>query len=357
MPALPLHEEDWEYVRTLLPSDLEESARVNKALLRCRNVPDATALIRMALAYAVSDLSLKDVAAWASALDVAQITGPGLFYRLREAEGWLEQVLGRVLAEQMPQVAGGWPVRAVDATVINGPGQKAVQWRAHVQIDPSTGGFRAVELTDDSGGEKLGRHHFRAGEIVLGDRAYATARGVHAVRQADAHVIVRFHPGNLRTCDGQRQRLYLAEKQAEIPGVGAIDYHIQIPVPPKPTKSHKIWNSARAIAWIPARAIAARTRAGEVIWILTTLDAAQMPSIGVMGLYRLRWQIELLFKRLKSLLHLDTLPSRQGLTAKSWMLARLIAAALAQRLVQPSGPLSPWGYELRPGSEAESSHA
>jgi hypothetical protein len=28
------------------------------------------------------------------------------------------------------------------------------------------------------------------------------------------------------------------------------------------------------------------------------------------------------------------------------MLARLIAAALAQRLVQPSGPLSPWGYEL-----------
>ena len=49
--------------------------------------------MRMALAYAVSDLSLKDVAAWASALRVAQITGPGLFYRLRQAEPWLEQVL------------------------------------------------------------------------------------------------------------------------------------------------------------------------------------------------------------------------------------------------------------------------
>ncbi len=92
MQALPLHEEDWAYVQTLLPSDLEESARATKALLRCRNVPDAAALIRMALAYAVSDLSLKDVAAWASALNVAQITGPGLFYRLREAESWLEHV-------------------------------------------------------------------------------------------------------------------------------------------------------------------------------------------------------------------------------------------------------------------------
>src|ERR1022692_4032211 len=90
MQALPLHEEEWEYVRTLLPSDLEESARKTNALLRCRNVPDAAALMRLALAYAVSDLSLKDVAAWASALDVAQITGPGLFYRLRESEVWLE---------------------------------------------------------------------------------------------------------------------------------------------------------------------------------------------------------------------------------------------------------------------------
>src|ERR1019366_9129666 len=304
MQPLPLHEEEWEYVRTLLPPDLDESARKFDALVRCRNVPDASALMRLALAYALSDLSLKDVAAWASALDVAQISGPALFYRLRESERWLEHVLGRVLADQMPQAAGGWPVRIVDATVMNGPGQKAVQWRGHVQIDSSTGGFRAVELTDDSGGEKLSRHHFQPGEIVLGDRAYATARGVHAVRQAEAHVIVRFNPGNLRTCDGQRRRLYLAEKEAEIPNVGAVEYNILIPVPPNPTKSHKIWSSAKAIAWIPARAIAGRTRAAEVIWILTTLDAAQMPSIAVMGLYRLRWQIELLFKRLKSLLHL-----------------------------------------------------
>jgi hypothetical protein len=311
----------------------------------------------MALAYAVSDLSLKAVAAWASALDVAQITGPGLFYRLREAEGWLEHVLGQVLAEQAPQAAGGWPVRVVDATVINGPGKKPVQWRAHVQIDPTTGGFRAVELTDDSGGEKLGRHHFRAGEVVLGDRAYATARGVHAVRQAEAHVIARFNPGNLRTCDLHRERVYLAAKEAEVPNVGEVEYNLLIPVPPKPTKSHKSWDSAKAIAWIPARALAARTRAGEVVWILTTLNASQLPANAVMGMYRLRWQIELLFKRLKSLLHLDTLPSREGPTAKSWMLARLIAAGLTQRLVQPSGPLSPWGYQLRSSRQAESTHA
>lgn len=347
MQTPALHEDDWEYVRTLLPDDLEESARRTGALVRCRNLPDAASFMRMALAYAVSDLSLKDVAAWASALQVAQITGPGLFYRLREAEQWLEQVLGQVLSEQVPQAAGGFRLRVVDATVINGPGQKAVQWRAHVSINPSTGGIRAVELTDDSGGEKFSRHRFGAGDVVLGDRGYATARGVFAVRQEEAHVVVRFNPATLRTCDEKRRRVYLAEREAEIPKVGAVEFKIRIPVPPAPTRSHKTWDSAKAIAWIPARAIAARTRTGEVTWLLTTLPGKQMPAIGILGLYRVRWQIELLFKRLKSLLHLDTLPSREGPTAKSWMLARLIAAALAQRLVQPCGPLSPWGYALR----------
>jgi Transposase DDE domain len=352
MQAPLLHEAEWEYVRTLLPADLEESARQTNALLRCRNVPDAAALMRMALAYAVSDLSLKDVAAWASTLDVAEISGPGLFYRLREAEAWLERVLAQILAQEVPQSIGGWPVRVVDATVINGPGQPAagqssVQWRAHVLINPATGTFGSVELTDDSGGEKLARHPVVKGEVILGDRAYATARGLHAVRQAEANVVVRLNPATLRTCDAEHRRIFLQQKEGEVPAMGAIELNIAVPIPPPANRSHKTWDSAKAIAWVEARAIAARTRTGEVIWILTTLPAKQLAPIGAMALYRLRWQIELLFKRLKSLLHLDTLPSRQGPTAKSWMLARLIAAALAQRLVQPCGPLSPWGYELR----------
>jgi hypothetical protein len=342
-----LHQDDWEYVQTLLPADLEDSAHRTSALQRCRNIPDAASFMRIALAYAVSDLSLKDVAAWASALHVAQITGPGLFYRLREAEQWLEQVLGQVLSERVPHAAGGFRLRVVDATVINGPGQKPVQWRAHVSISAATGDIRAVELTDDSGGEKFSRHRFGAGDVVLGDRGYAAARGIYAARQQEAHVVVRFNPATLRTCDKKRRRMYLAGKESEVPKVGAVEFTITIPVPPERTRSHKTWDSAHAIAWIPARAIAARTRQGEVIWVLTTLPVKQMPAIGVLGLYRVRWQIELLFKRLKSLLHLDALPSREGPTAKSWMLARLIAAALAQRLVQPLGPLSPWGYALR----------
>jgi hypothetical protein len=274
---------------------------------------------------------------------------------LREAEGWLERVLGQTLAEQVPHEKSGLPIRVVDATVINGPGGRvAVEWRAHVLVSAVTGTIRSVQLTGDEGGEKLSRYGVAEGEVVLGDRAYGTARGLHSVSQQRAWVVVRFNPISLKTCDLKRRRMHLKEREDEVPTVGAVEFPIVVPVPPPPTKSHKTWDLAKAIAWIPARAVAGRTRCGEVIWILTTLPHSVSP-LAVMGLYRLRWQIELLFKRLKSLLHLDTLPSRQGPTAKSWMLARFLAAALAQRLVDPNGPFSPWGYELRsdqqPGSD------
>ena len=350
MPTTLLHEErEWPYVLTLLPGDLENSAWQSAALLRCRNIPDAKALLRLALAYAVSDLSLKDVAAWAHALGVAEITGPGLFYRLREAQGWLQRVLAQTLQSQVESAAGSsLRLRVVDATVLHGPGAQGTEWRAHVLMDPGTGAFRAVELTDAHGGEGYGRYQLRPQEVILGDRAYATARGLWAVHAAHAYVVARLNPHTIRVCDVERKRLSLRSKEREIPPVGGIEFNILVPIPPeKRTKTRK-WGLRRAMAWVSARAVAARTRDGSVIWLLTTLSAEQASCAELMQLYRLRWQIELFFKRLKSLLHLDALPSRQGPTAKSWMLARFLAAALAQRLVQPAGPLSPWGYEIGP---------
>ena len=327
--------------------DLESSAWESAALLRCRHIPDAQALLRLALAYAVSDLSLKDVAAWAHALGVAEITGPGLFYRLREAEGWLQRVLAQTLQTEVESAAGGsLRLRVVDATVIHGPGAEGTEWRAQVLMDPGSGGFRSVELTDARGGEGYGRYQVSAQEVILGDRAYATARGLWAIHAGHADVVARLNPHTLRVCDEQRKRLALRDKEKDVPQIGGVEFRILVPIPPeKRTKTRK-WGLRRAIAWVPARAVAARTRDGSVIWLLTTLSAAQASGAQLMQLYRLRWQIELFFKRLKSLLHFDALPSRRGPTAKSWMLARLLAAALAQRLVRPAGPLSPWGYEI-----------
>jgi len=345
----PIHEDGlWPYLATLLPEDLEETARASGALVRCRNVPSAEALMRLALAYAVSDLSMKDVAAWAKVTRVATISGPGLFYRMRGAEQWLEQVLAQTVESETGLSPVRLPLRIVDATVITGPGSTGTDWRVHARIDPDTGKFRSVEITDAHGGEGYGRHAVAPGEIIVGDRGYASAAGIAAVTAAGSYVLVRLNPYAIRICDENRRRIRLLDRAAEVPTTGLVTWTVTVPVPPvaRSTRHHS-WELAKASAWIPARLIAARTRGGDVIWILTTAPSAHLSPLQAAQIYRLRWQVELFFKRLKSLLHLDTLPTRAGPTAKSWMLARLLAAALAQKLAPPEGPLSPWGYLLR----------
>ena len=346
MNTVALHDEAWPYVLTLLPANFEETARSSHALVRARNIPNAAALLRLTLAYAVSDLSLKDVAAWGRAMDVADITGPGLFYRLREAEGWLEQMLADTLQADVQATPVGilGRVRIVDATVITGPGSKGTDWRVHAMMDPASGTLCSVEVTDAHGGENYGRYPLGSGDIVIGDRGYARARGIATVHEAGASVITRLSPASIRLCDLQQQVLNVTSLEASVPQVGCEEWSILLPVPPDTDK--KSWALAHAVAWIPARLIGGRTRDGEVIWLLSTVERTELAAVEVMRLYRLRWQVELAFKRLKSLLHLDALPTRQGPTARSWLLAKLLAAALADRLTKLAESFSPWGYEL-----------
>ena len=160
----------------MLPRDLEE--------VRRKKVPNALALMRTELAYALSDLSIKDVAAWASASGVSEITGPAFFYRFRDSETCLKNVLGQVLSEEVEPAPVGLSLRAVEATVITGPGSTGTDWRAHVIIDPVSGRIKYVELTDARGGEGLSRHKVNQGEVVLGDKAYCTARGIESTTRS-----------------------------------------------------------------------------------------------------------------------------------------------------------------------------
>lgn len=83
--------------------------------------------------------------------------------------------------------------------------------------------------------------------------------------------------------------------------------------------------------------------AAEFVVLATSLDEAY-PADEILSLYRLRWQIELAFKRLKSLLHIDELPNKTKRGCLSWLYAHLILAIAVDASTQevldsfPSGP-------------------
>ena len=73
----------------------------------------------------------------------------------------------------------------------------------------------------------------------------------------------------------------------------------------------------------------------------------------VLEWYRTRWQVELVFKRFKSLVQLGCLPKYSDESAKAWLYGKLVAALLVEKLIHHASALSPWGYALGPDATAQ----
>jgi IS4 transposase len=61
----------------------------------------------------------------------------------------------------------------------------------------------------------------------------------------------------------------------------------------------------------------------------------------VLELYRRRWQIELLFKRLKSLALIGHVPKHDARSSRAWLYGKLLVALLAEKLIRVGRDISP----------------
>ena len=84
----------------------------------------------------------------------------------------------------------------------------------------------------------------------------------------------------------------------------------------------------------------------EYVVVLATLENGLLNVSEILELYRARWQIELCFKRFKSLLQLGHLPKRSDKSARAWIQGKLLTVLLIERLIQEADLFSPWGFDL-----------
>jgi hypothetical protein len=348
--------EDWKYLCHYLPEDLSELAKATGTVKRWRNVKNGEELLRLILAYAREDLSLRSTAAW-STQTAMELKDTSVLHRLRKAPPLLERVLAHLLTHRLrAEAAPGPEFRIHDATVLSIPGSQGTDWRLHVVYDPAHCRLRRVEITDPQGGERLDRDRPRPGDLVCGDRGLAHARGIHAVTEAGAYVLLRMHWQNIRLQDAQGQPLEMNPtlKRGDAGDRGTIVYVPlagKDPVParllirPLPTEAaQRNRQRLRRNAAKKGRTPQATTlRLAGYFCVLTTLPEALASDDVVLELYRVRWQIELFFKRCKGLLHFDQLRAFAPELVRTYCLAKLIEIALIQCLHEEAMAFSPWG--------------
>ena len=344
--SLSLRRVGWSSVvsRVSIGLDLEATARQFGAIRRVRKIRTAACLLRLALIWSPGRQSLREAAALAGEAGIAELSDKAVEGRLRTMGDWLAHILAHLLAQRLdriaPPVAGSLSLSLVDGTVICTPG-RAENWRLHARYDPDIGRFSDLTLTTARGAECASRTAITPGRITIMDRGYARARSLGAVLDRGGAFIVRSSWRSLMLYDAHGARIDVPALLAN--GRGACERRVWVrgiaqglrliirPLPAQIAARQRLKRARKANKkghrMDPRTAVAA----GFLI-LLTSLPNATHSAARVAECYRDRWQVEIGFKRLKTLGRIDELPSADPVLARTWILAQLIAAVLTDDL-------------------------
>jgi hypothetical protein len=219
----------------------------------------------------------------------------------------------------------------------------------HYSLDLFTLEAREFLVTDEQTGEKLANFkQLGKKDLVMGDRIYGTLPGVGYVLEQGAGYVLRIKSRGFKVYDGKNRRIDLLGrfsglkegKTGEITGKCVIDgrhERVRICVLRKSKESEKAGlkrlkkENRRKQG---GQAVSALQREGnKYIMVATSLGKEEATAAEVLGLYRMRWQIEIAFKRLRSLFGCSDLPAKNGESVKAWFYGKLLLAALCETLV------------------------
>lgn len=340
---------DWEAVRCQLPAHYRELAEEHKQVqTQFGNAKIRTAddLLRLALLHVGADLPLRQTVAV-----MAEAGGPSVSHVRLHKKMFRATPYFRALVRSMvdttpadPERWAGYEVVTVDASAVCGPGAEMTDARLHVQMRVTDLDFLTVRVEGLSVGESFKRFSWHEGQLALGDRGYCNAPGIGWVVMHGADVLVRVNRGSLPLNDPDGARIELMEWLRGLHGHDAHEREVVIR-----DNEHRRDIRGRLIAVrLPgAQAEKARARlhrefgakvtaldreAASYVVLFTTVPKSRLDAARCLALYRLRWQIELLFKRWKSLCGLDQLPNYLDETITAWLYAKVLLALLMQRM-------------------------
>lgn len=367
---------DWRIVEALLPDRWMEMAREMGAFQRARGIADARALLQVMLIHLGEGCGLRETAARASLAGIAQVSDVALLKRLRSCGAWFEWLAQALrAAPELRQgqadagaqgLLGGRQLRVVDGSVVREPGLTGSQWRLHYAIGLPGLQCQEVHLGPCDDGETLKRFAVHAGDIFVADRGYAHPGGIAHVRRHGGDVIVRMNLVTLpltHSTTGRPLDVLQQVRGLQVGQAGSWTACLKVKAERGGQRAHEIAGRLCAVRKSAAAATQGRDRvrresmrgcqqvqpqtleAAEYVLIFTTLEPG-ISAEQVMTLYRLRWQIELEFKRLKSLIQLGHLKKHDARAARSWLQGKLLVALLIARLIAHAERVSPWGYEI-----------
>lgn len=355
--------EDWAVIEGFFPDGWEQKAEELGAWERVRGFRSKEVLLRTLLIHVALGCSLKETVVRAGEADFADVSSVALFKRLKKCGEWLRWLAVGVMEKWLVPPRQGLcsmdlPLKIIDGTTVQEPGAKGTSWRVHYAIRLPSMTCDEFKVTSPTQGESLQHFSVTPGDVLLGDRAYAYRGQIAHVVRGSADVVVRTGLTNLPSYDGRGRPFNVLAHIRRLRNGEVGDWNVWFEHEDTLVKGRicAVRKSLAARKAARARCLRENSKKGrkvkpetleaaEYVIVFTTLHQG-FPAETVMEIYRCRWQVELAFKRLKSILGLGNLKKFDPEAAKAWLHGKLLVAALIQALINAGSAFSPWGFPI-----------
>lgn len=365
MKAINYFSEDYKVLVKFFPAGWRVKLKELNALNRYRNIKSANSLIQLLLIHLADGCSLRETAARAKHSGLASISDVALLKRLRSASQWFNwmslKLLDNVGVNNLPPIwLKNYNVKAIDASVITEPGSTGSDWRLHYSMNLYTLKCEDFRITRPTVGESFLNFKIQKGDLLIGDRAYGRLKGMHYIKSNHGHFVTRYMNG-VFSLEKDHVPFDLLKECLEL-NYGeikewAVEAYTKKPNPLRESiricaikkseeQAELSVKKAKSDFKKRQRRIYPDTLEFYRYVILLTSLPEEITAARVLEIYRYRWQVEIAFKRLKSIIGLGHLPKIDEESCKAWLHGKMFVALLAQAIVDEGRRFFPWGYPI-----------
>src|SRR5215471_18683895 len=330
---VPQREPEFEQLVHALPTDWEDMMRDLGAFTYAGKMQSPKELLRALFLYGGPDQSLREIAGTLT-LQAERITDQAVWKRLQRCAPFLKALVKRMLPlDTLPAVPQHLRFLACDGTTVQHPGATTSDYRLHLVINLVTLGLHDVQVTETKTGESLKRYRLQPGDVMVGDQGYCSYAGIlDAVYPQHADVLVRWnHQRALYDPHAPNRALdFCTILRPQAPGTIVSRPVVLQYADTSKTKDQRTLHGTLHIYRLQEKeAQAARKQVSrkhqkkqrklstktlflrQFVCVFTSVSSQVLCGETALALYRCRWQIELAIKRMKSLIQIDKLRTKQ----------------------------------------------
>ena len=352
-------ETNFEQLLSVMPDGWQSKAKELGALQRGRAIKTAIDLLRLVFIYLTEGKSFSGTAALLELIGICSISKKAVFTRFQKCAEWLLWLCQNIYRNnkaivETPSWLGDKNVILLDASDEPVHGSDKTDYRLHYAIGLFNLEMKEMVLTKADIGEKVSNFkRFGKNDIVIGDRAYCSIKGIEYLLDRESDFLFRYGTKRFHLYNKQGEAVDILKyfKGLKPEGVGEKVLYYEYEGEYKPLRFCVLRKSKEAEEkglealkktqkrkHSKKKLSKAQIEYNRYVMVVTSISDAA-PEL-ILDLYRQRWHIELAFKRLKSLFKYHEIPVRVEQSALSWFYGKLLLAALCETWVN-KGRFSP----------------